>query len=130
MKTDLTRDERKIFDTLLPTLQLAVPMWIQRLRGTDEWQRVALAREDAQAVAERGDALMYRSKPGRSGEVFNALARGLAIAAYQPGGVTAFGEHWCTDHDVCTGAKQQKSSSEPMPPRSIVDLFLPGDEAA
>jgi hypothetical protein len=36
-------------------------------------------------------------EPGYSaGEVFNQLARGLAAAAYQPGGITYAGMHWCT----------------------------------
>lgn len=37
-----------------------------------------------------------------AGEVFNFLARGLAIAACQPGGVTWAGMHWCAwPHPRC-----------------------------
>lgn len=33
-----------------------------------------------------------------AGEVFNFLARGLAVLACQPGGVTFHGLHWCAAH--------------------------------
>lgn len=33
-----------------------------------------------------------------AGEVFNWLARGLAVLACQPGGVTFAGMHWCAAH--------------------------------
>jgi|SRR5450755_600566 hypothetical protein len=37
-----------------------------------------------------------------AGEVFNFLARGLAVAACQPGGVTFAGLHWCAyPHPCC-----------------------------
>lgn len=53
-----------------------------------------------------GDALMYRPKPdgpkGKAEVVFAAYARGLARLAYEPGGVTLFGVHFCTaPHDGC-----------------------------
>lgn len=37
-----------------------------------------------------------------AGEVFNFLARGLAVLACQPGGVTYAGRHWCASpHPGC-----------------------------
>jgi hypothetical protein len=40
----------------------------------------------------------------RPAEIFNAIAKGLAIGALQPGGVTWFGQHWCTaPHGTCPG---------------------------
>lgn len=44
-----------------------------------------------------------RGEPSYSaGEVFNHLARGLAILACQPGGVTYAGQHWCAySHPRC-----------------------------
>lgn len=40
-----------------------------------------------------------RGEPSYSaGEVFNYLACGLALAAYQPGGVTFGGLRWCASH--------------------------------
>lgn len=48
-------------------------------------------------VAERGDIILYRSRKGevRSAKGFNRLAEGIALGAYQPGGVSAYGLHWC-----------------------------------
>jgi hypothetical protein len=39
-----------------------------------------------------------------AGEVFNELAKGLACAASQPGGVTFAGLHWCAGHGACEAA--------------------------
>ncbi len=36
-----------------------------------------------------------------AGEVFNHLARGLAVLAFQPGGVTFAGLHWCVYQHPC-----------------------------
>ena len=46
-----------------------------------------------------------------AGEVFNFLARGLACAAYQPGGVTFAGLHWCADHAECEAAASAVAES-------------------
>lgn len=89
----------------LGVLEIAVPLWIDKLRAYTEAERYAMAREDGQHIASHGDNLMFRSKPGASADAFNALARGLAIAAYQPGGVSFGGGHWCTDHDACKAAE-------------------------
>jgi hypothetical protein len=96
---------------LLPiALQAAVPLWIGRVRAMTLEQRQARAAELAQVIAERGDSILFRSgKRGESAAVFNALAEGLAIGAFQPGGVTAFGSHWCTDHAGCVAAEKAVS---------------------
>jgi hypothetical protein len=116
---------------LLPALEVSVPLFIAELRGTSHWQRVSLAREDADQIAAHGDALMFRgTKKGQAARSFNALARGLAIGAYQPGGITFAGRHWCTDHDVCTGAKPAPQPPPEPKRRPIVDVHLPGDGEA
>lgn len=88
----------------LGLLQAAVPIWIADMRSWPEEQRLEAAREAGQYIAEHGDDLMFRSKPGRSKDAFNQLARGLAAAAYQPGGITFAGMHFCTDHEACKAA--------------------------
>ena len=88
----------------LGLLQVVVPMWISDLRSYPEEQRLEIAREAGQYIAEHGDDLMFRSKPGKSAEAFNQLAKGLAAAAYQPGGITFAGMHFCTDHEACKAA--------------------------
>ena len=92
---------------LLPiALQAVVPLWIGRVRAMTPRQRQARAAELGQVIAGRGDSILFRGKRGQSAAVFNALAEGLAIGAFQPGGVTAFGCHWCTDHDACVAAAE------------------------
>lgn len=90
-------------------LQAAVPLWILELASLPADARQlrarAWAKDAATEVSHRGDVLQYGSRrSGAAAKVFNYLARGLAAAAYQPGGVTAFGQHWCVDHAVCEGA--------------------------
>jgi hypothetical protein len=86
-------------DVLLCALEAAVPLWISELRGHTPAGRCGLAHAAADVVAEHGDHILYRgAKAGDSAQAFNALARGLACAAYQPGGVR-FGQlAWCAAH--------------------------------
>ena len=89
------------------SLSAAVPLWVLRVRNLTPEQRQARASELAGVVAERGDVILYRgSRRGESASAFNALAEGLAIAAFAPGGVTAFGSHWCDDHSACLTARE------------------------
>lgn len=94
---------------LIETLRLAVPMWIDQLRHLDESPRdrriQAWARDAVDPIASRADALQFGGKKGEAAEVFNHLARGLAATAFQPGGVTFAGVHWCTDHAACEDAQ-------------------------
>lgn len=46
-----------------------------------------------------GAAIMYGG-PTQMIE-FRALATAIAAMAYQPGGITILGMHWCTDHAEC-----------------------------
>ncbi len=80
-------------------------MPIERVRHLSPQQRQARAAGLAQVIASQGDTLIYRSKPGKTAGTFNALAEGLSISACQPGGVTAFGRHWCAGHDACKRAE-------------------------
>jgi hypothetical protein len=64
------------------------------------------------------------------------LVTALAAMAYQPGGITWMGRHWCTDHQLCLNAKREAVESpletvDPPPTepdyrgRPVVDLHLP-----
>lgn len=80
---------------LLTTLQAAVPLHIAEV-DDNRWGHLArqfTAHGLAHTVAGHGDDLMYGGK--HCAETFNALARGLALLAYQPGGVAFQGLHWC-----------------------------------
>jgi hypothetical protein len=105
------------------TLAVAVPMAMLRLAAMSpqvrEWTRGQWTERAATLVGHQGDALMWPVRPrlaSRSSgvrieatagttEVFAALARGLAASAWQPGGVTWLGRHWCVDHDACHAAE-------------------------
>lgn len=93
---------------LLETLRVAVPLWMAGLAALPEPHRANQARSWAalavDAVASRGDALQFGGKKGEAADVFNHLARGVAAAAYTPGGVTFAGIHWCADHSECESA--------------------------
>lgn len=90
---------------LVESLAFFVPMWRDEIRDLTDEQRVARAKRCSSIVGSLGDALQFGSRQaGRVTEVFNALAEGLACAAYQPGGITFAGRHWCTDHRLCLDA--------------------------
>lgn len=124
-------DPRQI--TLVETLAFAVPLWMDEIRDLTDDQRIARARRCGAMVAERGDVLQFgSSKTGKAAEVFNALAEGLACAAYQPGGITFAGRHWCTDHRQCLDAEAYAAAhvadALPAPAvptqRAVVDVPL------
>jgi hypothetical protein len=102
--------------TLVEALRGSVPMWmahwwrwppaIREARGRycgqvvgtfgDQIQWACKGRKDRVETMTDGEELVMAGSPGTAG-AFNRLAEGLAIAAYQPGGVTAFGMHWEID---------------------------------
>jgi len=88
---------------LAETLRLAVPMHIAEARGMRPEHRVATAARLMGADELPGDALIFGANNWRTtARAFNSLARGLAMAAYQPGGATYLGVHWCVEaHDGC-----------------------------
>lgn len=81
-------------DLLRVALQAAVPLWVQEVQSWSTESRLAVARECADVVASKGDVLQFGGKRGEAAAAFNALARGLACCAYQPGGVTFLGDHY------------------------------------
>jgi hypothetical protein len=77
----------------------------RRLRYDIAWSGVA---EALYAATER---------PEPAGEVFNFLARGLAVLACQPGGVTFSGQHWCVhSHPRCPVSPAQSPECACPPP--------------
>ena len=87
-------------------LAIAVPLEIDRMREMSEGYRLATARRAAWYIAEHGDNVLFHSTDRKhtTPKAFAVLARALAAAAFQPGGVTVFGQHWCTDHAACEAA--------------------------
>ena len=89
----------------LGLLAVAVPLYVMEVRAWTEKQRLAAARECGQYIASHGDDLMFKSKKGKPAAAFNKLAMGLACAAFQPGGITFAGLHFCVNHDECKAAE-------------------------
>lgn len=85
--------------TLTMALQLTVPLWIDELRSLRPDVRAATMAEWralARTALPRADVMLYGgSKSGMATEIFNGLARGLAVLAHSPGGVGFAGLHWC-----------------------------------
>lgn len=87
-------------DVLVITLQAAVPLHIDKVRRLSAAERSRLARSAADTVAAHGDNILFKSKKaGDTAHAFNELARGLAVLALQPGGVTFAGCHWEVEPD-------------------------------
>ncbi len=87
-------------DNLITALQAAVPLHMAEMRDWSEKRRNNEGHFAAQVIAAKGDVLQFGgSKKGQAAHAFNWLARGLAVAAFQPGGVTFAGLHWCVEDD-------------------------------
>lgn len=105
--------EESTRELLTATLQVAVPLAIREMKDWDDDIRMGYARGWGQYIAEHGDIILYRSgKKGESAKAFAVLARGLGALAYQPGGVTFLGEHFCTDHALCEAAAKAVEREE------------------
>lgn len=89
---------------LAAALQEAVPAAILHLNALPDDQRATAMNQwrNPQTIAEQGDTLRY-STTGAA-EAFTHLALGLAVLAHAPGGITAFSQHWCTNHHACQQA--------------------------
>jgi hypothetical protein len=98
---------RVLLEVLLP---IAVARELERLlaRGGPhdldlDWR---LKEELAMRLAEKGDVLLYRGKKkGETASAFADLARGVALLAFAPGGVSIFGFHACTGTRDCNGER-------------------------
>lgn len=85
----------QVLGLLRTSLQVAVPMWVENLKLQSWAQIQPRLRHCSQMIAEHGDVILYQSKKkGETARAFNALAEGLAILSFAPGGVTAFGLHF------------------------------------
>jgi hypothetical protein len=80
------------------SLQMAVPLWAFELRARPADLLLARASgELADIVASKGDVIQFKVK-GETAKAFNALAEGLAILSFCPGGVTFMGDHYEHSH--------------------------------
>jgi hypothetical protein len=102
-------------------LEVAVPLEMLHLANLTPDDRADVAAAWAAAavdlIANSDASLLYPIKghpatdrhcaePGTAA-TFAATAKGIAAAAYAPGGITAFGRHWCANHAVCQAAEAE-----------------------
>ena len=84
---------------LAMTLELAVPLSIERLKR-EPWDNIVVRLPKlAQFIAEHGDNILFRSpKHGETAEAFTKLSEAIAALSFVPGGVKALGTHWQSRH--------------------------------
>lgn len=114
--------ERRTQSLLSIALSAAVPMRIMEII-----QRGGITDEDIARIKSYGEDLMgpngpdlfFRSKKaGGTAERFNQVADALAVLAFFPGGITAFGDHY--------DAEELKAALERV--GKLFDEVLPGEE--
>jgi len=134
MTIDAGKSEADQAAVLLLFLEAAVPMWISTVSAWSPERRIREGYEAGELLACGADVLFRPddtypgsvakrlAKPNvltitreqadagvkaigfRPAEIFNAIAKGLALGALLPGGVTWLGRHWCTaPHGKCPG---------------------------
>ncbi len=85
-----------------------------RLGGGPDADDLKRASAASDLLGSKGDLLMFRGgKKGECAHVFNELTHGLAVLAFMPGGVTAFGQHFEANphkRGPCGNKKAKKSS--------------------
>lgn len=79
-------------EVLRLSLSVAVPLRIAEVREWTVDRRLETARGCADVIAAHGDDLMFGGK--HCADAFNKLALGIACAAFAPGGMTLFGDHY------------------------------------
>jgi len=84
---------------LIVSLEAAVPLHVLELRELPWETLCGMTQEVVQIIASQGDNILFRSrKKGETAKAFNALARGLAILSFYPGGVKFAGLHFENKH--------------------------------
>lgn len=72
-------------------------------KDRDGWHHIGDSGREDHCLSGQTPALADAPLTGTA-PAFNALARGLAAAAWHPSGVTFLGQHWCVGH--CTGRQE------------------------
>lgn len=92
-------------ERLLLGMEAMVPMSIAAIADWSEEDRQAAAVAAVDVISSGADQLGEHNARKRDlprGRVTATIARSLAVLAYQPGGVTWAGGHWCTaPHEGC-----------------------------
>lgn len=77
----------------MPTIEAAVMLRIAEIKSAGYISDGLLkdAINTADLIAHEGDILLYGGEPGRAAEIFNRVARAIAILSFQPGGFRGMG---------------------------------------
>ena len=94
-----TAADGALLSLLQALLPLAVASTVRFVRGESWPERLERLARIRQRWQEQGrdsfsEALLHRTRPGQSREEFVDLAEMVAVMAFCPGGVRAFGMHW------------------------------------
>jgi hypothetical protein len=106
-----------------------VPLRILELRRVSEAERLRLAQEAAAQIAAHGDDIQFRAaRRGATASAVSWLVTGLAVAAFQPGGVRFRQLAWCAAHPArrwapgeypcsdCLAAEQARTAAPAIKP--------------
>lgn len=78
-------------------LAAAVPLWIEKMKAMPWEERMEMIKGAGDALAFKGDILLFGGgKRGEQGDIFNQLAKAIAVMSFLPGGINTFGGHWET----------------------------------
>lgn len=87
---------------LVDVLLGMVPLSIAEIRTWSDHRRNIARQKAVDTIASHGDDLQFGGR--QRGAALGALAQGIALGAYAPGGVTQLGIHACTrPHTGCPG---------------------------
>lgn len=111
------RDDERLLITVLTGL---VPLHVMRLRDPVRMAEARATASERLELISGGDILAgsraVHTKADRDErrQLLNAIALTVAVFAHEPGGVSVFGEHWCTaPHPGCpNGARAEGAPAE------------------
>lgn len=104
----MTGPEDAFYGNVQAALAGLVPLAVADLARTTFEERAAYAEGAVELIAGHADQLMFASSRSKPTGVLSAIARSLAVLAYQPGGVTALGVHACTrPHPGCAASSRR-----------------------
>lgn len=107
-----------------------MPLRILELRQLGEAERMRLAREAADQIASHGDNILFRAaRRGATARAVSWLVTGLAVSAFQPGGIrfrnlawcqAHLGRRWAPDERVCAACLANQAPAAAPPGRTAV----------
>ena len=91
-------DQKVEHSALATALSAAVPLWVMQFKTMPLDVLQKIAKESSDMMLQTREAILFKTKPGESAKAFNALARGIAVLSFSPGGVRCFGMHFESVH--------------------------------